>query len=840
VDGSIVNEGVKHMNRLNNFSDEARMAIAYAHEEAQRLCHRLVGPEHLLLGLLKVNAPLIDSLFAALNTSAGRIALAMDFVVGSGNRAILSKPSLSAKARVVLSLSEQEAVAEQASVVAIHHLLLGILTEADSLAVGVLESCEVYPDVVRQELETLTHKGYENLELAVRYQRLHDMTPTLNQVSRDLTLAALRDEIDPMIGREVELERTMQILCRRSKNNPVLIGPAGVGKTAIAEGLALRIIDGQVPENLLGNRVVSLDAGLLSAGTKFRGDFEERLKTIMHEIVSNPGIIMVIDELHTLVRTGVAEGSLDAANLFKPMLARGEFQCIGATTLDEYRKTVEADAALERRFQPVMVEETNAQETLQILEGLRTRYEEFHRVTINNEALVAAVQMSSRYITSRFQPDKAIDLIDEAAARVSVLRSIAPEAVQQLRDEIIKVEREKEHAIAHHDFAVATTFFKQERKLRQELGDAEHAWRSSIQQLPQVTPHDITGIVAIQTGIPVAQLSLEESQRLLHLEQELHQRVVGQDEAVRAVAQAVRRSRTNVGDCRRPIGSFLFAGPTGVGKTELARALAASLFGDENAMLKLDMSEFMESHSVSSLVGAPAGYVGYEDAGQLTEAVRRRPYSVVLFDEIEKAHAKVYDLLLQVLEDGRLTDARGREVDFRNTIIIITSNVGASQLTQGVMAFTPRQQSSQERQASKYQHLSEQIIPAVKALFRPELLNRIDETVVFHALEQEHLQEIADLMIAQTQQRLAEKRIDLHVSGAARLVLVKKGYDAEYGARPLRRTIQTLLEDMLAEALLQGLLVPGCQTCVDAEDDRLVMIVREMCEISPVTHIQAA
>ncbi len=828
------------MNRLNNFSDEARQAIAYAHEEAQRLCHRLVGPEHLLLGLLKVNAPLIDSLFAALHTSAGRISLAMDFVVGSGSRAILSKPTLSAKARAVLTLSEQEAVAEQTNVVGIHHLLLGILTEADSLAVGVLESCEVYPDVVRQELEILTHKGYENLELAVRYQHLHDMTPTLNQVSRDLTLAALREEIDPMIGREVELERTMQILCRRSKNNPVLIGPAGVGKTAIAEGLALLIVNGQVPENLLGSRVVSLDAGLLSAGTKFRGDFEERLKTIMHEIVSNPGIIMVIDELHTLVRTGVAEGSLSAANLFKPMLARGEFQCIGATTLDEYRKTVEADAALERRFQPVMVEETNAQETLQILEGLRTRYEEFHRVNINNEALIAAVQMSSRYITNRFQPDKAIDLIDEAAARAGVRRSIAPEAVQQLREEIIKAEREKEHAIAHHDFAQATNFFKQERKLRQELGDAEHAWRTSIQQLPEVTLHDIAEIVAAQTGIPVAQLSLEESQRLLHLEQELHQRVIGQDEAVRAVAKAVRRSRTNIGDRRRPIGSFLFVGPTGVGKTELARALAASLFGDESAILKLDMSEFMESHNISRLIGAPAGYAGYEDAGQLTEAVRRRPYSVVLFDEIEKAHEKVYDLLLQVLEDGRLTDSHGREVDFRNTIIIITSNVGSSQLTQGVMAFTARQQSTQERQASKYQHLSEQIISAVQAQFRPELLNRIDETVVFHALEQEHLHEIADLMIVQTQQRLAEQGIELSVSGAARLVLVKKGYDAEYGARPLRRTIQALLEDMLAEAMLQGSMLPGCMTSVDAEDDHLVMSIREMHEISPVTHTQAA
>lgn len=809
------------MNRLSKFTREARQAVAYAREEARRLRHRLVGTEHLLLGLLKVNDPLIDGLLVSMHTSAARVTQALDFVVGRGNKAILSEPILNTGARATLQRAEGEAAAAQADLVGIEHLLLAIMSEIDGIAVGVLESFGVYPAATRQRLADLFHKGYDDLQLAIRYQTLYDTTPMLNQVSRDLTMAALLDELDPLIGRESELERTMQILSRRSKNNPVLIGPAGVGKTAIAEGLALRIIQGYVPAELYHSRVVALDAGLLLVGTKFRGDFEERLKLILQEIIDSPGIITVIDELHLLVQSGVADGSVNAANLFKPLLARGEFQCIGATTLDEYRKTIEADPALERRFQPVLVSETSAGETLEILRGLRSRYEDFHHVLISDDALSTAVQMSSRYLPNRYQPDKALDLLDEAASRVCVQRSVAPVPVLQLRDEMMCVLRKKDDAIARHDFPIAAQLLKRERQLLQELWATEQQWHAPTQYCPTVTQHDIAEIVAMWTGIPVIQTVVDESQRLLGLEHELHQRVIGQDEAVQSVARAVRRSRANIRDHRRPIGSFIFVGPTGVGKTELARALATTLLGDEHAMLKLDMSEFMESHNVSRLIGAPPGYVGYDQGGQLTEAVRRRPYSVVLLDEIEKAHPRIFDLLLQILEDGTLTDASGLAVDFSNTIIIMTSNVGTAHLSQGIMAFTPHRDSAQ----GYHERINATMISSVKSLFVPELLNRIDEIIVFHSLSFEHLQSMLKLMIAQTQQRLRERSIMLHVSDAASQLLVTCGYDPIYGARPLHRTVQCLLDDMLAEALLQGSLSPGDEILVDAADNRLTLHV---------------
>src|SRR5438270_7388452 len=735
------------MSRLNRYTKETRQALAIARAEAWRLGHKAVGTEHILLGVLKLNDPLIEGLFASLHVSTLRVTQVLEYVVGRGSKALVGEPSLSAMARTALIVAEQEAMAAQAELISVEHLLLGLFSERDGVTVGVLESFGVYLSPARQKFTTLLSKGRENAIFSSHYQAKYDATPILNSVSRDLTAAALAGMLEPVIGREVELENTLQIVSRRSKNNPILIGHAGVGKTAIAEGLALSIIQGQVPENLVDCRVVALDVGLLTVGTKFRGDFEDRLKSITQEIINARGIIIVIDELHTLVGTGVAEGSVDAASLFKPMLTRGEFQCIGATTMDNYRKSIESDPALERRFQPVQIPETTLEETLEILRGLRSLYADFHQVTITDEALLAAVQMSSRYIQGRYQPDKAIDLIDEAAARVCVERSVAPDEIRRLREEVVMTQTTKDYAIAHRDFAAASRQRTREMQLRQELRSVEQE-RSATQEQerPVVGEQEIAQVVAMWTGIPVVQIAAEEAERLVKLEEQLNQRIVGQHAAVQAVARAVRRSRTDLRDGRRPIGSFIFVGPTGVGKTELGRALAAVLFGNENALIKLDMSEFMESHHVSRLVGAPPGYVGYDQAGQLTEAVHRRPYSVVLFDEIEKAHPKVFDLLLQILDDGCLTDARGQIVDFKHTLIIITLNAGTAQLEHDEMAFTSKRRSPQERQSRAHERIRSQVMPALKDLFKPELLNRIDEIVPFHTLEQEHLRAIVDLM----------------------------------------------------------------------------------------------
>jgi ATP-dependent Clp protease ATP-binding subunit ClpC len=813
------------MGRNEKYTPDVRYVISCAREETQRLRHRLIGSEHLLLSILKLHNPLIEGLFASLHVSTANLLGALDFVMRRGHKALLSEPILSVSARAILVCAEKEAEQLSSPVVGIEHLVLALLEEQNGVTVGILESLGVDCDRAQSQLHLLMNSDTERVIWATAYHSRYESTPALNQVSHDLTLAALEDRLDPLIGRQGELERTMQILSRRTKNNPVLIGPAGVGKTAIAEGLAQRIIQEQVPDSLLHARVVALDVGLLSSGTRFRGDFEERLQRILQEVAATPGVIIVIDELHTLVQTGVAEGSLDAANLFKPMLACGDFQCIGATTLDQYRRSIESDPALERRFQPVLVAEATTEDTLRILQGLRPRYEAFHHVIISNEALQAVVKLSTRYITHRYLPDKALDLLDEAASRVNVRRAAVPESIRLLREELHRIRREKECAIVCRDFPRAANIFKCERRVQQELWNAEQAWFAECsQQRPVVGSQDIAQVVAMSTGIPVVQMTSKDALRLLQLENELHKRVIGQHEAVCAVASAIRRSRTHIRDPRRPIGSFIFVGPTGVGKTELARALAATLFGSEDAMLKLDMSEFMESHNSARLVGSPPGFIGYPQAGQLTEFVRRHPYSVILFDEIEKAHPKVFDLLLQILEDGCMADARGLTAHFQDTILILTSNIGTLHNVPGMMAFTRWSDGPIHEQRS-FEHTchTDRILQALREVFCPELLNRIDDIVIFHSLESEHLHKIVDIFIEQTRQRLALQHIDLQVTESARTLLLKQGYQKEYGARSLRRAIQHLLEDCIAEAMLKGNIAREMTVIASAEEETLIL-----------------
>ncbi|GAC1374025.1 MAG: AAA family ATPase [Ktedonobacteraceae bacterium] len=826
------------MGRRDNYSPDVRLVISYAREEARRLRHRQISPEHLFLGILKLQHPLIEGLFASLHVSTVGVSQALSFVVGRGNKAILSEPALNTAARSALARAEDLVAGKDLDLIDLvnlvgpDHLFLALLEEQNSVVLGVLESFGIQTSHARKQLTMLLNGGYERMQLSTAYYKGYESTPLLNQVSRDLTLAALNNLLDPLIGRQAELERMMQILLRRTKNNPVLIGPAGVGKTAIAEGLAIRIIHGQVPENLLHRRVVALDVSMLSIGTRLRGDLEERLKLILQEMCGNPGIIVVIDELQLLVQTGAAEGSLALADIFKPMLSRGEFQCIGATTADEYRQCIEADAALERRFQPIFVSAMTSEQTLQVLEGVRRRYEMFHRLTISDDALEAAVKMSLRYIQGRALPDKALDLLDEAAARVSVRRAMYPNSVQRLRDALVAAQREKETSICRGEFSRAAHLFVCERALRHELWLAQQVWQLDKQQRAVLDGQDIAEVVAMWTGIPVVQIAGEERFRLLRLEHELHRRVIGQQEAVRAVARAVRRARANISNSHRPIGSFMFVGPSGVGKTEVARALAAALFGDESALLRFDMSEFMESPQVARLIGAPPGYVGYEQAGQLTEAVRRRPYCVMLFDEVEKAHPKVLDLLLQILEDGCLTDARGETVDFKHTLIILTSNVGTSHTISGPMTFTARPRRAQQgdgremQEVKIYEQMRQKVLADLKDVFRPELLNRIDDVVVFHPLALEHLYAIVDLLIAQAERRMAMLGFELRVTQGARMHLITHGYDANYGARPLRRTVQSQIEDLLAEEILRGHFSRGDRVTVYLRDAKLALQVQ--------------
>jgi ATP-dependent Clp protease ATP-binding subunit ClpC len=808
------------MSRFDAYNNDARRSLAQARETAIRLNHKTICTEHLLLGMLEARDPTVEAILTGLSVAISRVRQALEFVIGKSTRPLMQEPALSVAARTVLDLAEQEAHDDNNSLVGTEHLFIGLLREGEGIAAGVLESFGVALERVRFQIDHLRQQGRPPA-LAPEQMARYNMTPTLNQVSRDLTAAALAGQLDPVIGRDSEIERTMQVLARRAKNNPVLIGDAGVGKTAIAEGLAQRIASGQVPDMLRDKRVVSLDVGLLTIGTKYRGDFEERLKRVLNEIVTAGNVIVFIDELQTLVGAGVAEGSVDAANLLKPILARGEFQCVGATTLDDYRKSIERDPALERRFQPVLVREATVEETIAILKGLRPRYEVYHHVSIADEALLAAAQLADRYIQDRFLPDKAIDLIDEASARLNVGRSMVPAEVRRLRERLERLQEDKDAAIRARRFPKAGELWDREMEVRRQLIERENDWtRLRREESPLVGEREIAQIVASWTGVPAVKVSLEESRRLLELETELHRRVIGQEEAVSATARAIRRSRAELRDRHRPIGSFIFIGPTGVGKTELARALAAALFGSEDALIKIDMSEFMEGHNAARLVGAPPGYVGYDQAGQLTEAVRRRPYSVVLFDEVEKAHPRVFELLLQVLEDGRLTDAKGRTVDFKNTVVIMTSNVGAHLLgKRGELGFSHAHRDENRSEQAEYERMREAVMPEVHTLFKPEFLNRVDDIIMFHALTRTQIRAILDLMLAQTAARLSEQLVELEVSAAAKDLLADRGYDPEYGARPLRRTVQTLLEDRLAEALLQGIIKSGDRTLIDCDMD---------------------
>jgi ATP-dependent Clp protease ATP-binding subunit ClpC len=813
---------------FDRFTERARKVLTLAQEEAQRFNHNYIGTEHLLLGLVREGEGVAAKVLSNLGIELTKVRSAVEFIIGRGERQVMGEIGLTPRAKKVIELAVDEARRLGHHYIGTEHLLLGLIREGEGIAAGVLESLGVNLEKVRSEvIKVLTQTG----NAPHHGDRRSSKTPTIDQLGIDMTSQARAGQLDPIVGRGDEIERVLQVLSRRRKNNPALIGEPGVGKTAIVEGLAQRIVSGEVPENLLGKRLLTLDIGSLVAGTKYRGEFEERLKKIIEEIRTSGDCVLFIDELHTIVGAGAAEGAVDAANILKPALSRGEIQTIGATTLDEYRKYIERDAALERRFQPITVRESTVEETIEILGGLRERFEEHHRLKINDGALKSAAEMAERYITDRFMPDKAIDLVDEASSRVRMRRAVAPQNLKDAMKELETIQDKKDGAIQHQKYELAAQLRDQEQKLRDRIGELEHGWHNqqSSEQL-EVTEEDIAQIVAMWTGIPVMRIAQEESARLLEMEGALHNRVIGQNEAISTISSAVRRARTGLKDPRRPIGSFIFLGPTGVGKTELAKALAEFMFGSEEALIKIDMSEFMERHSVARLVGAPPGYVGYEEGGQLTEAVRRKPYSVILLDEIEKAHPEVFNILLQILEDGRLTDAKGRAVDFRNTIIIMTSNVGAGLLNHDAqLGFKINRSTSddEKRRAHQHEDMIRKIMNELKSTFKPEFLNRIDATIVFKALTQVEVHQICDLMMARVKAQLVEQQIDLEVTPDAKDYLVDQGFDPTYGARPLRRTIQNLIEDPLAEGMLMAKFYPGSRVLVQRTEDGIELKTEE-------------
>ena len=799
--------------RLDKFTERAKKVLVYAQDEATRFNHNYIGTEHLLLGLVREGEGIAAQVLMNLGVELNKVRSAVEFIIGRGERMVVGEISLTPRAKRVIELSIEEARRLGHNYIGTEHLLLGLVREGEGIAAGVLESLGVNLEKVRAQVVQVVSQGQG--EQPAETQKRSTKTPVVDQMGIDLTAAARASKLDPVIGRQEEVERVIQILSRRTKNNPALIGEPGVGKTAIVEGLAQRIVASEVPESLRDRRLLTLDMGSLVAGTKYRGEFEERLKKVIDEVKSAGDCVLFIDELHTVVGAGAAEGAVDAANILKPSLARGELQVIGATTLDEYRKHVERDAALERRFQPVHVRESTIPETIDILKGVRSRYEEHHKVRITDEALKAAAELAGRYVTDRFLPDKAIDVMDEAAAKVKIRHGTLPKEIREFEMRLEQVSAEKTQAVEAQRFEDANLLRQREQQLRIELDEKREAWAArQASEWPEVTEDEVSHVVSVWTGIPVTRIRQEESERLLHMDDALSQRVVSQTEAIETVSKAVRRARAGLKDPKRPIGAFMFLGPTGVGKTLLARALTEFMFGSEDSLIRIDMSEYMERHAVSRLVGAPPGYIGYEEGGQLTEAVRRRPYAVILLDEIEKAHPEVFNILLQLMDDGRLTDAKGRTVDFRNTIIIMTSNVGAQHIKRdATLGF--RQEGGEATEEDYYRNMRSKVLSELKKVFRPEFLNRVDATVVFRALTREDVGHIVDLELERVRLQLSEHEFQLEVTDEAKALLAEKGYDPDFGARPLRRVIQNLVEDPLAEELLRGSFEPGSKVVVD-------------------------
>ncbi|QZY57559.1 ATP-dependent Clp protease ATP-binding subunit [Crassaminicella profunda] len=805
---------------FSRFTEKAQKSVFLAQEEAKSLRHNYVGTEHILLGLVKEGEGIAAKALTNMGVKLEKVKEKIKNIIGLGNESDPQLLGFTPRTKRLFELSFAEARRLGHNYIGTEHLLLGLIREGEGVAAKILIDSGVNFTKARDEVMKLL--GNSNPNNTGENTRMSNKknTPTLNEYGRDLTEMAREGKLDPVVGRSKEIERVVQILSRRTKNNPCLIGEPGVGKTAIAEGLAQKIIAGDIPETLKDKRVVTLDLASMVAGAKYRGEFEDRLKKVMVELREAKDVILFIDEMHTIIGAGAAEGAIDASNILKPALARGELQAIGATTLDEYRKHIEKDAALERRFQPIHVEEPSIEETVQILKGLRDKYEAHHNVKITDQALEAAANLSHRYITDRFLPDKAVDLIDEAASRIRLKIVTQPPELKDLEEKIEEFEKEKEEAISAQDFERAAKVRDKEKQIKEELQNRKNNWKTIGNKKATVGEEEIAETVASWTGIPVKKLAQEESEKLLNMEGILHKRVIGQEESVKAIARAVRRARVGLKDPKRPIGSFIFLGPTGVGKTELSKALAEALFGDEDSLIRIDMSEYMEKHAVSRLVGSPPGYVGYDEGGQLTEKIRRKPYSVVLFDEIEKAHPDVFNILLQILDDGRLTDAKGKVVDFKNTVVIMTSNVGAHTIRkQKTLGFAG---AVEDEKQTAYEKMKENVMNELRKSFRPEFLNRIDEVIVFHPLEKEHINEIVKLMIKDLAKRMSALNIKLETSEMAKKLLGEKGFDQEYGARPLKRAITRMIEDALSEEILKGNISKNDDIFVDVENDQIV------------------
>ena len=811
--------------RFEKFSERARRVLSLAQEEAQRFNHTYIGTEHILLGLVRETDGVAAKVLSNLGVELNKVRSAVEFIIGRGERTTTGEIGLTPRAKKVIELAVDEARRLQHNYIGTEHLLIGLMREGEGVPAGVLESLGVTLDKIRAETSRILSQNVQSEQRGGR-GRSSSGTPTLDQLGVDLTKAARDGKLDPTVGREKEIQRVTQILSRRTKNNPVLVGEPGVGKTAIVEGLAQRIAENDVPDTLQNKRLVTLDMGALVAGTKYRGEFEERLKKVVEEITKSGNCVLFIDEVHTIVGAGSAEGAVDAANILKPSLARGELQTIGATTLDDYRKYVERDPALERRFQPVRVEEPSVEETVDILRGVKGKYEEHHQLEITDEAVQEAATLAARYIADRFLPDKAIDLIDEAASRVRINFSTAPLSVQEVTRMLESVRKEKDEAIAGRQYEYAAELRDREASISEKLSELEQDWKDEqAEESPTVTHDDIAEVVSMWTSIPVTRLAATETERLINMEKVLHEGVIGQDEPISLVSKAVRRARAGLKNPRRPTGIFMFLGPTGVGKTLLVRKLAEFMFGSEDSLIRIDMSEFMERHSVARLVGAPPGYIGYDDGGQLTETVRRKSYCVILLDEIEKAHPEVFNILLQIFDDGHLTDSKGRRVDFRNAIIAMTSNIGSDLIRQDrSVGFAARSEAGQSEEQA-YQRMKTNVLDEVKRFFRPEFLNRIDGQVVFHALNREHMHQIIPIEMKDVASNLLEKGIDLDITDKAKEWLVEKGYDPIFGARPLRRVIQDNLEDKLSDAILAGELGPADTAIIDVDDEGITIKV---------------